>query len=135
MTERAARSRRSRGHRTVTSTVAAATVGVTGLTLSWAAGAAPSSTGPNAVAAALVSRQIAADQAAIDRLRQSILATQRQLAVAGSSTATPGTAGAAATGSATPGTTPSTPTGSATTGSGRSRPRPTQPRATRSRWA
>ena len=98
MTDRIPPGRR-RTHRAVSSTVvAAATVGVTGLTLSWAVGVAAPSTGTAESAASRVSREIAADQAAITRLRRSITGTDRQLAEFGAD----GTTAPAASGSPGP---------------------------------
>ena len=78
---RAARGRvtRRKKRSVVSSTVvAAATVGVTGVTMAWAVSSTPSS-GSAAGAAAQVTGQIAADQAALTRLRQSIADTRDQL--------------------------------------------------------
>ncbi len=84
MTDRTASTRRAgRRHRVVSSAVvAAATVGVTGFTLSWAVGTTAPSTGSAAGSTTLVARQVAADEAAITRLRRSIAVTDQQLAAA-----------------------------------------------------
>ena len=62
--------------------VAAATAGVTGITIAWAVGTTPT---PDASAgtAAQVSSQIAADKAAMSQLQQSIAATRGQLSALG----------------------------------------------------
>lgn len=64
------------------SVVAAATAGVTGITLAWAIGTSPTPDG-SAGAAAKVSSQIAADRAAMTQLQQSIADTRRQLSALG----------------------------------------------------
>ena len=117
---RGARRGRRRPNVVASTVVAVATVGVTGVTLSWAMGTTLPSNGAAIASAAQVSSQIAADQAAIVRLRQSISSTGSQLAGIGtvdtSAPAAPGatssgtsnaaaTTGPAGTSSLSPGTT------------------------------
>jgi len=88
------------------SVAAAATVGVTGLTMAWAVGSTPPSGA--AASAAQVSSQIAADKSAMAEIRQSIAVTKGQLAALGivvpTASANPGDPAAPGT-PATPGVT------------------------------
>jgi len=108
------------------SVVAAATAGVTGVTLAWAVSSTPT---PNASAgtSAQVSSQIKADKAAMTQLQQTIAATRDQLSAlggvtipvagaTGASTAQPTAPGTAAVPGAT-GSAPPPSAGGGTTGS------------------
>lgn len=114
-----------RRHKSVVSSsvVAAATAGVTGITLAWAVGSTPTPD-TSAGAAAKVSSQIAADKAAMDQLRKSIADTRGQLSALGGvnipagPAGAPGTAGTTAvTGAPAAAGSPASTTGTAASGS------------------